>query len=100
MSVAKPFSELCGTLEALRQLAAVWNEGRRIKHFGAQLDLDGSTSCPVVPEQVFIITSVAGSSEHGRPCWQAEPQCVRRRGTQTLTPQRFSSRLWRLGEGG
>jgi hypothetical protein len=46
MSVGKPFSEPYGTLEALRQLVAVWNEGPPMKHCGAQLEA-GSTSCPV-----------------------------------------------------
>jgi hypothetical protein len=40
MSVGKPFSEPYGTLEALRQFTAVWNEGRPTEHFGAQLEAD------------------------------------------------------------
>ena len=36
----KPFSEAYGTLEALRQLAAVWNGGPPMKHFGARLEFD------------------------------------------------------------
>ena len=36
----KPFSEAYGTLEALRQLGAVWNEGPPMKHFGARLEFD------------------------------------------------------------
>jgi acyl-coenzyme A thioesterase PaaI-like protein len=34
----KPFSEAYGTLEALGQLAAVWNTGPPMKHFGARLE--------------------------------------------------------------
>lgn len=37
---AKPFSEAYGTLEALRQLAAVWNVGPPMKHFGARLEFE------------------------------------------------------------
>jgi hypothetical protein len=40
MSVGKPFSEPYGTHEALRQPAAVWNEGPPMEHFGAQLEAD------------------------------------------------------------
>lgn len=36
----KPFSETYGTLEALQKLAAVWNEGPPMKHFGARLEFD------------------------------------------------------------
>ena len=35
---AKPFSEAYGTLAALNQLGAVWNEGPPMKHFGARLE--------------------------------------------------------------
>jgi acyl-coenzyme A thioesterase PaaI-like protein len=39
MSVeAKPFSPAYGSLEALRTLADVWNEGPPMKHFGARLE--------------------------------------------------------------
>jgi uncharacterized protein (TIGR00369 family) len=34
----KPFSEAYGTLAALNQLGAVWNEGPPMKHFGARLE--------------------------------------------------------------
>jgi uncharacterized protein (TIGR00369 family) len=34
----RPFSEAYGTLEALRGLASVWNEGPPMKHFGARLE--------------------------------------------------------------
>ena len=37
MTEGKPFSEVYPTLEALRQLAAVWNEGPPMKRFGARL---------------------------------------------------------------
>ena len=37
---AKPFSEGYGTLEALRQLAAVWNGGPPMRHFGARLEFE------------------------------------------------------------
>ncbi|HEV2064383.1 MAG TPA: PaaI family thioesterase [Thermoanaerobaculia bacterium] len=36
----KPFSEAYGTLEALRQLAAVWNGGPPMQHFGARLEFE------------------------------------------------------------
>ena len=36
----KPFSEAYATLEALRKLAAVWNEGPPMKHFGARLEFE------------------------------------------------------------
>ena len=36
----RPFSPVYGTLEALRQLAAVWNQGPPMKHFGARLEFD------------------------------------------------------------
>jgi uncharacterized protein (TIGR00369 family) len=36
----RPFSEAYATLEALRQLAAVWNEGPPMRHFGARLEFD------------------------------------------------------------
>ena len=36
----RPFSEAYGTLEALQQLAAVWNEGPPMKHFGARLEFE------------------------------------------------------------
>ncbi len=35
---AKPFSEAYGTLEALWQLATVWNRGPSMQHFGARLE--------------------------------------------------------------
>ena len=35
-----PFSEAYGTLDALRGLAAVWNEGPPMKHFGARLEFE------------------------------------------------------------
>ena len=35
-----PFSETYGTLEALRRLAAVWNEGMPMQHFGARLEFE------------------------------------------------------------
>ncbi|MGO9066156.1 MAG: hypothetical protein ACLQIH_15635 [Myxococcaceae bacterium] len=54
MSVGTPFSELCGTLEALRQLAAVWNGGPRIEHFGAQLGLD----------RLGVLSGCAGTRVH------------------------------------
>ena len=37
---AKPFSEAYGTLAALEQLAAVWNEGPPMKHFGSRLEFE------------------------------------------------------------
>jgi len=40
MSQGKPFSDAYGTLEALRKMAAVWNEGPPMKHFGARLEFE------------------------------------------------------------
>lgn len=36
----KPFTEAYGTLEALRELASVWNQGPPMKHFGARLEFE------------------------------------------------------------
>jgi uncharacterized protein (TIGR00369 family) len=37
---ARPFSEAYESLEALRKVAALWNEGPPMKHFGARLEFD------------------------------------------------------------
>lgn len=63
----KPFSEAYGTLEALRQLAAVWNGGPPMKHFGARLEFTRiDRVCAVIdPVQPFHRGGMASEAVNG-----------------------------------
>ena len=64
---AKPFSEAYGTLEALRQLAAVWNQGPPMKHFGARLEFERIDRVRAVidPVQPFHRGGMASEAVNG-----------------------------------
>ena len=63
----RPFSAAYGTLEALRQLAAVWNEGPPMKHFGARLEFDRIDRVRAVidPVQAFHRGGMATEAANG-----------------------------------
>lgn len=64
---AKPFSEAYGTIEALRQLAAVWNGGPPMKHFGARLEFERIDRVRAVidPVQMFHRGGMASEAVNG-----------------------------------
>ena len=67
MTAEKPFSDAYGTLEALRQLGAVWNDSAMMKHFGARLAFDRIDRVRVVidPVQPFHRGGMATEAVNG-----------------------------------